>query len=151
MCLEVSRQWADRSQSWHISKKSIIQVKDTENCLAHALIIAIARIDNDSIYESYRKCWKIRPVVLDLIEKTVIDLCGGAGIPELERFQEHFREYKMVVYLGLSCDNIEFEGRIESAKRLNLFYDDVERKFHVITILTGAMAKRCVTKGGKDT
>jgi len=35
-------------------KKSIIQVKATENCLAHALIMAIARIDNDSNYESYR-------------------------------------------------------------------------------------------------
>ena len=28
-------------------KKSIIQVKATENCLAHALVIVIARIDND--------------------------------------------------------------------------------------------------------
>ena len=34
-------------------KKCIIQVKATENCLAHALIIAIARIEHDSNYESY--------------------------------------------------------------------------------------------------
>jgi len=73
-------------------KKSIIQVKATENCLAHALIIAIARIDNDSNYESYRKGWKIRPVVRDLLEKTSIDLSSVAGIPELARFQEYFRE-----------------------------------------------------------
>ena len=127
-------------------KKSIIQIKATENCLAHALILAIARIDNVSNYESYRKGWKIRPVVRDLLEKTGIDLSGGAGIPELARFQEHFREYKIVVYQGLSCDNIMFEGRVESSKRLNLLYDDVERHYHVITNLTGAMGRRNVCK-----
>jgi len=34
-----------------------------------------------------------------------------------------------------------FEGRVESAKRLNLLYDDVERHYHVITNLTGAKAR----------
>jgi len=78
-------------------KKCIIQIKATENCLAHALIITISRIDNESNYESYRKDWKIRPVVRDLLEKTGIDLSSGAGIPELARFQEHFRGYMIVV------------------------------------------------------
>jgi len=89
--LAVSRQWADRSQSRHTSK-IIIEVKATENCLAHALIIAIARVDNDSNSESYRKCWKIRPVLRDMLEKTGIDLSSGSGIPELARFQEQSRE-----------------------------------------------------------
>ena len=35
-------------------KKSIIEIKSNENCLAHALIIAIVRIGNDSNHESYR-------------------------------------------------------------------------------------------------
>jgi len=39
-----------------------------------------------------------------------------------------------------------FEGRVESAKRLNLLDDDVERHYHVITNLTGAMARRYVCK-----
>ena len=56
------------------------------------LIIAIARIDNDSNYESYRKGLKIRPVVRDLLEKTGIELSSGAGIPEIRRFQEHIRD-----------------------------------------------------------
>jgi len=71
-------------------KRSTKLFKATENCLAHVLIIAIARIEHDSNYESYRK---------------------GKGIPEIARSQEHFREYKIVVYQGLSCDNIVFEGR----------------------------------------
>jgi len=51
-----------------------------------------------------------------------------------------------VVYQGLSCDNIIFEGRVESAKPLNLLYDDVERHYRVITNLTGAMARRYICK-----
>jgi len=117
-------------------KTTIIEIKTTENCLAHALIIAIARIEHGSNCESYRKGCKIRPVVRDLLEKTCIDLSTGAGIPTLARFQEHFREHKIVVYQGLSCDNIMFVGRVDSAKRLNLFYDDVENHYHVITNLT---------------
>ena len=123
-------------------KKTITEIKAT----AHALIIAIAGIEHDSNYESYRKVWKISPVVRFLLEKKGIDLSSGGGIPELARFQEQFREYKIVVYQGLSCDNIIFEGRVESAKRLNLLYNDVEKHYHVITNLRSAMARRYVCK-----
>jgi hypothetical protein len=38
--------------------------------------------------------WDIRPVVDGLLETTGIDLINGAGLPELTRFQEQFRDYK---------------------------------------------------------
>ena len=126
-------------------KKSIVEVKTESNCLAWALIIAIARVENDSNYKSYRDGWKIRPVVRNLLETKGIDLTNGAGLPKIAKFQEHFREYKIVVYQGLSCDNM-FAGHVESNKRLNLLYDDVERHYHVITNLTGDMAKKYVCK-----
>ena len=44
-------------------KKSIVEVKAEENCLTHALIIAIARVDNNANYKAYRQGRKIRPVV----------------------------------------------------------------------------------------
>ena len=44
-------------------KRSIIEVKAENNCLAHALIIPITRMNKDPKYESYRKGFKIRPVV----------------------------------------------------------------------------------------
>jgi len=34
-----------------------------------------------------------------------------------------------------------FEGHVESNKRLNLLYDEVDRHYHVITNLPGAMEK----------
>jgi hypothetical protein len=74
-------------------KSSIIEVKAEENCLAHALIIAIARLTNDPNYVAYRKGRKkIRPMVDRFLELTGIDLTNGGGIPELTRFQEHFKD-----------------------------------------------------------
>jgi len=48
----------------------------------------------------------------------------------------------MVVYQGLGCDDIMYEGQVDSSKQLNLLYDEVERYYHVITNFTGAMAKK---------
>jgi len=39
-----------------------------------------------------------------------------------------------------------FEGHVEPNKRINLLYDDVDRHYHVITNLTGSMAKKYVCK-----
>ena len=60
-------------------KKSIIEVKAEENCLTHALLIAIERINKDPKYESYRKGYKIRPAVQNLLATTGINLDRGEG------------------------------------------------------------------------
>jgi hypothetical protein len=128
-------------------KRSIVEVKAENNCLAHALITAIARVTNDPNYNSYRKGNKILPAVDRLLETTGIDLKDGGGIPELTRFQEHFKEYRIVVYGGFNCEDIVFDGQVESEKRPNLLFDDVTCHYHGITNVTGAMAKRYVCKG----
>jgi len=124
-----------------------VEVKTGENCLAHALVISIAKVENDPNYKAYINGRKIRNVVQTLFDETGIDLYNGGGIPELTRFQEHFRQYKMVVYHGLSCDDIMFEGQVDSSKRLNILYDDVECHYHVIVNLRAAMAKTYVCRG----
>jgi hypothetical protein len=40
-----------------------------------------------------------------------------------------------------------FDGQVNASTRINLLYDDVNRHYHVITNLTGAMAKRYVCNG----
>jgi hypothetical protein len=129
-------------------KKSIIEVKAEQNCLAHALVLAITKLNDDPNYKAYRQGWKkhVHAVIDRLLETTGIDLSNGAGLPELGRFQEHFHDYKIVVYSGLNCDSIMFEGQVESSKSLNLLYDDVTRHYHVIGSLTGAMAKEYACK-----
>ena len=41
-------------------KRSIVEVKTEENCLANALVIAIAKVENDPNYKAYRQGRKIR-------------------------------------------------------------------------------------------
>jgi len=48
---------------------------------------------------------------------TGIDRYNGTVIHEIVRFQENFREYKIVVYHGLNCENIMFVGQVDSAKK----------------------------------
>ena len=60
-------------------KKIIVEIKATDNCLAHALFLAIGIIEKNLNYESYRKGWKILPVVRDLLEETGVDLASGGG------------------------------------------------------------------------
>ena len=98
-------------------------------------MIAIARIDKDPAYESYRKGYKIGPVVENLLQTTGINLDRGGGVRELGQFQEHFKDYRIVVYAGLNCDEIYFDGQVNSDKRINLVYDDVGHHYHVITNL----------------
>jgi len=104
-------------------------------------------MDNYPNYEAYRQGRKIRQVFLTVFENTGIDLTNGAGIPELFRFQKQFGQYKIVVYRGLSCEDIMFEGQVDSPKGLNIHYDDVELHYHVIANLTNAMVTRYVCKG----
>ena len=88
-----------------------------------------------------------------LLERTAISLDNGRGIPEFESFQDHFRQYKIFVYTQLNCDEIMFEGHVETSERLNLLYDEVTRHYHMIGDLTAAMAKgyvcKACSKGGR--
>ena len=111
-------------------KISIIELKAEQNFLAHALIIAIARLEKDSNYNSYRRGFRISPVVDHLLQRTGIDLTNGGGIRELTRFQEYYKEYRIIVYGGLNCEDMIFDGVNESEKRIYLLY---ERRRVIVT------------------
>jgi len=55
-------------------KINIVKVKAEDNRLAHALVIANAKIDNDHTYKAYSQGRKIRQVVQTQLETTGIDL-----------------------------------------------------------------------------
>jgi hypothetical protein len=69
---------------------------------------------------------------------TGIDLTNGGGISELMKLQEHFKEYRNVVFGGLNCNDMMFEGQVESENTINMLYDSVSKHYHVINNLTGA-------------
>jgi hypothetical protein len=98
----------DHLPTWHIC----VEFK-AENCLTHALVIAIAKLTNDPDCVAYRKERKIRAAVNHLFLMTGIDLTDGGGIPELMKFQEHVKDYG-IVFGRLNCEDLVFDGQVES-------------------------------------
>jgi hypothetical protein len=99
-----------------------VRVNAENNCLVHAMVIAIARVNNDLNYKAYRLGRKIVPEVEILLETTDIYLSNGGGFPQLDRFEYHFRDrYKIVVYGGMNCDFIKFEGQVDVPERIKIY------------------------------
>lgn len=122
-------------------RRGIISIKNTDNlCLPRALVVAIAHNKRDPEFSKVRRdISKIQTErTRSLLERAKISIPeAGGGIPELIQFQNHLKEYKLVVYsYGSKGRNIIFEGSTESNKRLNLLH--YKSHFNVITSLTAA-------------
>jgi hypothetical protein len=83
-------------------KKIIVVVKAAFLCLAHALVIAMARVNSDPKYELYRHGKGLNKHVEDLLKASGVDLSNGGGLEELEQFQNYLLVYKIVVFDGLN-------------------------------------------------
>jgi hypothetical protein len=127
-------------------KKIIVTVKAAFLCLAHALIIAIARV-NDPKYKFYRNSRCLEKPVEDHLKSSVVDLSNGGGLEELQQFQQYFSNYKIIDFDGLHPDRVMFSGNFLSDKKLYLLYDQDSKHYHAITNLKDAMAKRYICNG----
>ena len=76
--------------------KSIDIVNAVFLCLAHALIIAMARMNSDPKYESYRHGKGLKQAVEEL-KAFGVDLSNGGGLEELRQFQQYLSDYKIIV------------------------------------------------------
>jgi hypothetical protein len=125
-------------------KKCIVVVKAAVLCLTHAIIIAIARVNNDPKYASYRHGYDLKKHVEDPLKPYGVDLSNGWGIEELRQFQQYLSDYKIIEFDGLHPDRVMFSENSLSDKKLYLLYDRDSGHYNVITNLKGAMAKRFV-------
>lgn len=129
----------------NVLKRSILHILGREHCLPKALIIAQLKVDGSPEYD------RVRRRMSRLLEQKILDLLVAVGIPnnpsqayginELNQFQDYLRDYKIIVYSGRECENIIFEGRSDSPKRIYLYYNEVEKHYDVITNITGALCK----------
>jgi len=97
-----------------------VRLKSETNCRVHALIIAIAKISDDTNYKSYLDGWKLDPVIHRLRESAGINLDRGGVIRELNQFQEYFKEYRIVVFSGFNFEDTMFDEQVQKKKRINL-------------------------------
>jgi len=98
-------------------KKGIVRVKAAINCLAYALIIAMARVNGDPKYQLYRHSKGLKKPV-HVLKPSGVDLSNGVVIEELRQFQDHLSGYQIIVFDGLNPDRVMFSGNSLSAKKL---------------------------------
>jgi hypothetical protein len=65
------------------NKTIIVRVKSEINCLAHALVIAMAKMNGDPNYTSYRDGYKINKPVAEILNASGVDLSSGGALMSL--------------------------------------------------------------------
>ena len=80
-----------------VKKRSIIRIRNNDQlCLARALIVAKAKIDNDPQYTSivdHRRAMQTR-LAQELHQNAVVPL-GPCGLDEVKQFQTYFSDYQI--------------------------------------------------------
>ena len=125
-------------------KKGIVVVKTAFLCMAHGLVIAIANVNGDQKYKSYRNGRCLYKHVEDFLKASSVDLSNIGSFEELQQFQEYLSGYKILVFDALSPHRLLFSGNSLRAKELYLLYDPNNVHYNVITNINAAMAKRYI-------
>ena len=77
-------------------KTSIVTVKAVFLCLAHALIIAMAKVNGDSKFKSYRNGKCLKEPDEELLKASGVDLSNGGGLMSFNSFNNTFRITKLL-------------------------------------------------------
>ncbi|XP_054287996.1 uncharacterized protein LOC129003726 [Macrosteles quadrilineatus] len=124
------------------ARRGIVVINNKDNlCLPRALVVAIANVNKDPAYDLVRMDKAKRQTVRaqKLVRRARVELPeGGAGIAELEKFQDLLKDYKITVYnYNAKGRDVYFEGNVEKPKfKINLLFHN--RHYNVITSLTAA-------------
>ena len=122
-------------------KKSIISINNKDDfCLARALAVAIARIENDPQYNQIRNSRNHIQLdrALDLHQVANVPL-RPCGLNEVEQFQQHLTNYQIIVVSGNHNNAIIYPPRPpanpDPEKSIYLYFH--ANHFDVITSLPG--------------
>ena len=125
-------------------KKSIIRINNKDDfCLARALAVSIARIENDPKYNQIIR--SDRPVqlerALDLHQAANVPL-GPCGIDEVKLFQNYLTNYQIIIVSGTHNNSIIYPPKppgTDEKPIISLYFHN--NHFDVITKLPGFLSK----------
>ena len=122
-------------------KGSVIPINNKDDlCLARALVVSIARIEQDPRYNQmiHSGCNVQRERAFDLHEAANVPL-GPCGLKEVELFQQHLVNYQIIVVSGDHNNSIIYPDQPPAnpnpEKSIYLYYQS--NHFDVITSLPG--------------
>ena len=123
-----------------INKRSIIRIQNKDElCLARALVVAKAKIDNDSQYKSivdHRRSMQTR-LAQELHRDANIPL-GPCGLDEVKQFQIYLSDYQINIVSKEHQNSILYSGP-DQEKRIYLYLHD--NHYDVITSMPGFLAR----------
>ena len=125
----------------HLTKKrSIIRIQNKDElCLARALVVAKAKIDDDGQYKSivdHRRPLQTR-IAQELHQKAGVPL-GPCGLDEVKQFQTYLSDYQINIVSKEHQNAILYSGP-EQEKRIYLYLHD--NHYDVITSMPGFLAR----------
>lgn len=126
------------------ARKGIVTIKNTDNlCLARALVVAkaYAKKKDKRTLELLKKDRLKRQTIKaeSLMAKARVQIPEeGAGIPELQKFQDHLKKYNVIVYnYDSKGRDVYFDGmNTDAILKINLLF--CNGHYNVITSLTSA-------------
>ena len=125
-------------------KRSIIRINNKDDfCLARALAVAIARIENDPNYKQIRNSREHIQLdrALDLHQAANVPL-GPCGIDEVKLFQNYLVNYQIIVLSGTHNNSIIYPPKppdTDEKPIISLYYHN--NHFDVITKLPGFLSR----------
>jgi hypothetical protein len=123
------------------NKRTIVRIQNEDDlCLARALVVSIAKIENDSRDRQIRD--HRRPVqaclAQELHQKASV-LIGKCGIDEVKQFQTYLTDYQINIVLKEHQNAIIFSGP-DKEKKIYLFLHD--NHYDVITSMPAFFARK---------
>ena len=121
-------------------KKSIITIHNRDKlCLARALVVAVARIENDPKYHQIRnlkgRIQFQRALDLHRAANVPLDLCGLA---EVEMFQKYLTNYEITIVSGDHDNSIIYPPEPGDKQPIYLYFQN--KHFDVITKMPGFLS-----------
>ena len=118
-------------------KRSIITINNKDNlCLARALVVAVARIENDPKYDQIKKSDRNiqRERAFDLHQAANVPL-GPCGLDEVKLFQAYLTDYEITIVSGDHDNSIIYPPEPGDKQPIYLYFQN--KHFDVITKMPG--------------
>ena len=125
-------------------KNSVVRIKNKDNlCLARALVVARAKVDNDPRYNQIKRSERPlqREKAFDLHEAANVPL-GPCGLNEVAMFQQYLTDYQIVIISGDHNNSIIYphpSSGTDEKPHLTLYLHD--NHFDVINSVPGFLGR----------
>ena len=128
----------------HLHKKgSVVTIKNNDNlCLAHALVVAIAKIEKDPRYKLLTNSGKRaqEKKARELHEAANVPF-GPCGIPEVEMFQKYLTNYEINIVSGNHNSSIIYPPKPSTNNNVTPIYLYLhDNHYDVITSMPGFLS-----------